>query len=518
MKEVSAWFNTLNWFFEWLWVQLTPGLGLAAVYKTIVVEILAHTITVLAEAIQTISNDRGGLKGKLQCGLCILIVVFKGIYFRTLFKGPEMSKALDHLQKLTEQEMKITIAGTSAKADQIYEKVTWVFPLPSNTFTGRRVLVEEVKSKLAKGGQIIALIGPGGSEKTQIALKVVEGIVSIEPMLFHYKFFIDASTQDGLKSTFKSISKFFGISETMQDVLCWLSSQRHKWLLVFGNVDDGALGLRNYIPQNYIQGSVIITNHNSGLRTLAPECFYSIAELEEEDAIELLLKYSGLQNNENHHASASKIADKLGCLALAVSTAGSYILQSFCTLEDYLVQFEEHQLEFMRQATSEVGSYNHTLCSFLHYTNIPIEIFSKAAENLNQDTVLPGEDEIIPNIAQSVKSFLGQHLTSSGWWDSFKFGILLNEIASYSLLSIQVGGKNALLLRFHSLFHQCAKDIIYFPVQFHQDAQRAVWKEVGNFQQAQVLSIRIFEKTQKLLGKQHPDTLHAMGNLASTYC
>ena len=65
-----------------------------------------------------------------------------------------------------------------------YSGVTWVFPLPSNTFTGRRVLVEEVKSKLAKGGQIIALIGPGGSGKTKIALKAVEGIVSIEPMWY----------------------------------------------------------------------------------------------------------------------------------------------------------------------------------------------------------------------------------------------------------------------------------------------------------------------------------------------
>ncbi|KAF9066955.1 hypothetical protein BDP27DRAFT_1404117 [Rhodocollybia butyracea] len=429
-------------------------------------------------------------------------------------------------------------------------------------------------------GEIIALIGPGGSGKTQIALKTIAEITSGESNFCH-KFFLDASTKEGLESIMKSIAQHLRIGGTVQGLKNWLSSCSHEaqWLLIFDNADDSALGLENYIPQNRAQGSVLITSQNSRLRTLVPRGFYQIGELEAQEAIKLLIETSHLEKTESNLLSAQDVVEKLGYLALAVSTAGSYILQSDCTLKVYLDRLEKNWTEIVNQKPSQVGGYNKTvwsifqmsyfrlsgnaqlflkLCSSLHWANIPIEIFSDAGENFEHETLLPDEEERVPHTAQSAWNFLRQYLTE-GSWNSSKFQELLTEITGYSLVSIQREGTQS--LRFHPLFHQCMKDMrenTSFPsammvdifsraiptgdsqkdhqfrlaVHSHADAMweegisgtvyiqeklRQIWHELGLFEKEYVLCNQISAERTRFQGRRHLDTLSSIANLAETY-
>lgn len=87
--------------------------------------------------------------------------------------GP-MAVQVDNMHQMMQshfQSWSLSTATISASA-------TWICPSPSEFFTGRRSLIEELKPKVVKLGHTLVLAGPGGAGKTQIALKTAEGISS----------------------------------------------------------------------------------------------------------------------------------------------------------------------------------------------------------------------------------------------------------------------------------------------------------------------------------------------------
>jgi tetratricopeptide (TPR) repeat protein len=45
-----------------------------------------------------------------------------------------------------------------------------------------------------------------------------------------------------------------------------------------------------------------------------------------------------------------------------------------------------------------------------------------------------------------------------------------------------------------------------------------IYYDSGRYQEAKALYLTLLEKQKQLFGADHPDTLHAMGNLAAIYC
>ena len=115
-------------------------------------------------------------------------------------------------------------------------------------------------------------------------------------------------------------------SQAVDRACQWLSSLEKNYLLVFDNVDSlGPHELEKYIPLG-LGGNILITSRNTQMQTITQNSM-EITQMNEEDAISLLLKTSGLgEVDQETKDEARKIVTALGCLPLAVDQAGAYIL------------------------------------------------------------------------------------------------------------------------------------------------------------------------------------------------
>jgi hypothetical protein len=243
------------------------------------------------------------------------------------------------------------------------------------------------------------------------------------PSLSHV-FWVDASFSESIEMSLKGIAGMsaaqdFGVDGSVQSVLQWISSIQEGWLIGFDNADDlSPEAVANFFPPGN-RGNILITSRNQSMGRVVTllENSIEINEMEEPDAITLLLKASCLNPLDEHVEAARKIVIELGCSPLAVDHAGAYIAAGKCNINAYLRQFSLHHQTLMTDATFKGASnYDQTvygtwdlsfkqieqraggqsparnvqaaqaaililqICAFYHHSNISTEIFRSAAE------------------------------------------------------------------------------------------------------------------------------------------
>ena len=170
-------------------------------------------------------------------------------------------------------------------------------------------------------------------------------------------FWVDASSLDSINTSLKGIISSIPAAQascldgSVESALQWISTIQEKWLIVFDNADDPSGAVAKFIPTGN-RGNILITsrNHSTG-RLIAFENVIEINEMEEEDAITLLLKASCLDASAEHLQAAKNIVASLGCMPLAVDHAGAYIEAGKCGINEYLRQFSSHRQTLMSDAT-----------------------------------------------------------------------------------------------------------------------------------------------------------------------
>jgi hypothetical protein len=185
---------------------------------------------------------------------------------------------------------------------------------------------------------------------------------------FSQLFWVDASSES-IDISLKGISSLstaqdFGVDDSVQSVLQWISSIQEEWLIVFDNTDDlSPEALAKYFPPGN-RGNILITSRNQSMGRVVTllENSIEINEMEELDAITLLLKASCLNSLDVHIEAARKIVIELGCIPLAVDHAGAYIAAGKCNINAYLRQFSLHHQTLMTDVTFKGASnYNQTV-------------------------------------------------------------------------------------------------------------------------------------------------------------
>ncbi|KAJ9161398.1 Patatin-like protein 2 [Coniochaeta hoffmannii] len=224
----------------------------------------------------------------------------------------------------------------------------------SRNFVGRRDILEkmdeffEPRDVGARGRREFLLCGMGGAGKTQIALKFAK----VAGERFKYIFWVDAENLQTARQSFRDIAitemdQGINNDSSMEGVQNWIASLRDEWLLILDNSD--AAYLQQVIPIGN-RGNVIYTSRDHKLiQTLPEEAVAVVNDLELDDAITLLLKAAKilaypLENREE----ARPVATELGCLALAVDQAGSYMFMQSCSPTEYLREFRARRAELMR--------------------------------------------------------------------------------------------------------------------------------------------------------------------------
>ena len=261
------------------------------------------------------------------------------------------------------------------------------------------------------------------------------------------------------------------VKDSVESVLQWISLLQKEWLIVLDNADvPPPEVVEKFIPPGN-RGNVLITSRNRSMgKIVSPENRIEIKEMEEADAISLLLKTSCLDPLPEHLEASKKIVTELGCIPLAVDHAGAYIEAGRCDIHQYLRQFSAHRRALMSDAAfTGASKYNKTvfgtwdlsfkeiekrvdshstpkdaqaaqaaililqICAFYHHTSISKDIFRSAAEEVKKQDVSSDRFEKLPQTVTLLDyTLLG--LDNDGYWDEFIFGQGISVLLSFSLM------------------------------------------------------------------------------------
>ncbi|PBK86753.1 hypothetical protein ARMGADRAFT_1123779 [Armillaria gallica] len=320
------------------------------------------------------------------------------------------------------------------------------------------------------------------------------------------------------------------------------------WLLIFGNADDPEVKLSNYIPWcNH--GNIIITSHLTEVNQItSPGAHPDFSDLEQSEAINLLLKHAYQDIDNNNQQLAANIVDALGCQALAVTTAGAYIASNpTYTFSNYLSCFDQKRKKLLNHKMRSLDNYQKTVFSvfhlsfdqlsfsiklfmqicafFFHHKAISVELFYHAAA-FTGDDIEPDEEEH-PAIGE-LRQFLSL-LTHNGSWED-----TIDELSHLSLTMYDASTKT---LPFHSIIHMCVqetimdKDRVYHITQLLLACATPDGMIDADYQFRQLLiahadclcikAVGIWQKAlvycKCYFGKHHQNTLQSISNLALTY-
>ncbi|KAJ7252003.1 hypothetical protein C8J57DRAFT_1723023 [Mycena rebaudengoi] len=502
-------------------------------------------------------------------------------FFKSTSIGDELARYKTRVEQLRSDFMLISMAQLNSVAplnanasvpvtQPLPPFVTNVCPPPSRMFHGRRDILDKLHAYFSQdiGRRHISLLhGLGGAGKTQICLKFLD---ETDKSRFRDVFFLDASTVDTIKSGLKNIALTRSIGSEADDASLWLASSQDEWLLIFDNADDPSIDLFSYFPQSS-RGSILITSRNPELYVHAPDSYHHISDMEEEDAVGLLLASAMQPLNTETGSLARDIVKALYYFPLAVVQAGAFIARTG-DLKKYLTMFEQNRAQLLSRVPSQshdtyawsvyttwdisfkclgpVAAQFLQICSFLHHEGISEAIFSSAAA-YEHVSLGPTEEQI-----EEPLEFLNHFMTQAGSWDDLPFTDITAEIKGYSLINQD---PNTKLFSIHPLVHdwsrktitntnstrECSAAILAMSTMsnsrdkvflisllphinsvLHGDHQlghkfphpfQRVFYDAGHFDRSRELCVALLANRKHTLGNEHSDTLVAMQNLATTF-
>jgi hypothetical protein len=186
---------------------------------------------------------------------------------------------------------------------------------------------------------------------------------------FSSVFWIDASSVGTITQGLEGIcnlpaAQFSGLDCLPGSALLWIGSLQENYIMVFDNADVlSPAELEAYLPPGR-GGNILITSRNPTLRSLTPpKSCLEVTEMEENDAIELLLKASCLDpSSMEFQAEASKIVKELCCFPLAIDQAGAYIAFRDANIREYLALYFKHRKTLLSHSEFTGASrYNRTV-------------------------------------------------------------------------------------------------------------------------------------------------------------
>ncbi|KAF8351010.1 hypothetical protein F5887DRAFT_1278053 [Amanita rubescens] len=481
-----------------------------------------------------------------------------------------------------------------------------IAPLPpvrhsSTMFTGRSTYLQRLKDHFFPNAmekrKSFLLHGLGGIGKTQICLKFTEENES----LFSDIFWIDASSESAVDLRLKQIAQANNAppeaASSAAHALKWISG-KSNWLMIYDNADGGYQVVEKFLPPGN-GGNILITSRNFELCRIT-EGSMEVFEMKEEEALSLLFKSARLNyTSEDVEILAKQLVSKLGGIPLAIDQAGAYMIACRCPLEDYLEIYAKNHGQLILnpsfKGASNYGSSTYEtweismkeieaqvtkgvnfgavaaksatilyrIIAFLHYENIPEELFKIAAKNYkNRD--IDAEEKLGLPLSVTMLDPNVLFLDKKGDWDIMQFQLGTQVLLSFSLLkkigkmysihplvnswnrsripeieiNRQISMTRAMLAcsvelnysvdnyKFCGLLaphiranYDHAVELGLSTVYYDDECVRfaLVFDHIGSWKEAEKLEVQVMEARKEKLGSHHPDTLTSMGNLASTY-
>ncbi|HEY6494225.1 MAG TPA: FxSxx-COOH system tetratricopeptide repeat protein [Trebonia sp.] len=248
----------------------------------------------------------------------------------------ELLKALGYPPKLTVQPR-----GASARPPR-YPRTAppvWRVPTRNAAFTGRAEVLEQLHDRLVGTSMAVvapmALHGLGGVGKTQVALEYAHRYMADYDLIW----WINAEQDELINPMLAPMAQSLGvrsrdsIPETSQAVREALRLGRpyDRWLLIFDNADNPE-EVKEFFPGG--PGHVIVTTRNPAWSTVAEPL--EIDVFSREESLDLLRRrVPGLSVED-----ATRVAEALGDLPLAIEQAGAWLAETGMPAGEYVERLE----------------------------------------------------------------------------------------------------------------------------------------------------------------------------------
>jgi tetratricopeptide (TPR) repeat protein len=273
----------------------------------------------------------------------------------------------------------------------------WNIPYHRNpNFTGRVQLLDGLRRALVSGQSAAltqVMTGLGGVGKTQTAVEYAYRFSAEYELVW----WIRAEEATKLAIDYAALASELTLPEKdapeqfdpaarsnaiVNAVRRWLRLNG-SWLLLFDNA-QGSTDVRNYLPQGST-GHVIVTSRNpnwQGMSALPVEL------MERSESINFLLRRTKLAGKQ----AASRLAEVLGDLPLALEQAGAYIEETNCSIAYYARLFAKHSQKLMAHAPGD--DYQKTVATTWEVAFEQVKKESPAAEDLLSLCAFLAPDEI----------------------------------------------------------------------------------------------------------------------------
>jgi hypothetical protein len=229
--------------------------------------------------------------------------------------------------------------------------------------------------------RILAVWGLGGAGKTQL----VRDYLRRHRTEYKATFWIEAGRKESVERDFVYMYQLLlGVrmatgleiikaEDAVLGVKNWFSSRRDdRWLLVFDGADavddEGGheyINLRHYIPDSPLL-DVIITTRSKTVKDMTLLDGVEVGEMEEGQALDLFYALSKLKDrSQDTEDEIKRVVKELGCFALAVTLAGTYVLQTPRLLRDikqYLPEYRDRRRKLLSQKPKElINQYSESI-------------------------------------------------------------------------------------------------------------------------------------------------------------